>query len=293
MQQYGVSLSPETISAIRAMYAAQPIKNKQEVSRTLGVSLNSVKKYTRGEASENINQIQLSPVQPGSRVLVIPDLHEPFTHPDAHAFVLAVRDHWKTNKVVLLGDEIDLHAISKYSPNPDGLSPGHELRAAIDGMLKWYQSFPEALVCVSNHTVRGHKKAFESSIPAAFLRSLETIINAPDGWRWEDQHVIDGVTYRHGDPKCGMNTSRAWVMDTGKSSVNGHTHSHANVRYFQGNDAIGADFGCLIDPDAYAFKYARGQLRATLGCGVVIEGKSAYFIPMHLGSDKRWIGRIL
>lgn len=120
------------------------------------------------------------------------------------------------------------------------------------------------------------------------------VIDAPDTWEWAQEHEIDGVVYRHGDPKHGLNTCKKWVDETYKSSINGHTHSHAQVRYFASGNGllIGADFGCLIDVTQYAFAYTKGHRPPTLGCGIVKEGLSAYFIPMHC-ENGRWIKRIV
>jgi hypothetical protein len=238
--------------------------------------------------SENKNKLRGY----GSVVLAIPDLHCPFEHPDSLAFLKLVRDTYKPNKVVCLGDEIDAHAFSKYPKDPDGLSAGKELKEAIEHLEAFYIQFPEVLVCESNHTIRPWKKAFEAGLPKSFLRAVETVLNAPDGWKWASKHVVDGVVYMHGDSGCSGFTAHIQYMRKLKQScVIGHIHSYAGVNYE--GPLFGMNAGCLIDTDAYCFKYAKGlPIPVSLGCGIVQNGAQAHFIPMRVDDDGRWIGTI-
>ncbi|WP_152051838.1 metallophosphoesterase [Tautonia marina] len=226
------------------------------------------------------------------RVLVIPDMHHPFCHPDALEFLKAVRDAYKCDSVVCLGDEVDWHALSRYDHDPDGLSPGGELEAALVSIAPFYTAFPDVLVCTSNHTVRGHRKAYSAGIPAAFLKHISMVLHAPDGWEWRDEHRIDGVSYIHGDAgRSGQYAHIHYMKQAKRSVVIGHIHAFAGVA-FEGQH-FGMNTGCLIDSEAYAFAYGRKNLLpVSLGCGVVIEGREAHFIPMHLDDNKRWTGKL-
>src|SRR6185437_3861211 len=105
-------------------------------------------------------------------VLVVSDLQEPFGHKDALDFVIAVSEKYDTNETVVIGDEADLHAFSgKFPHDPDGFSPGEELEAARKGLKPWYEVFPEAKVCTSNHVERYYKKAYNAGFPRAALVS--------------------------------------------------------------------------------------------------------------------------
>lgn len=225
-----------------------------------------------------------------SVVMAIPDMHHPFCHPDALEFLKAVRDRFLPKTIVCLGDEIDAHALSKYPKDPDGYSAGHELTHAKEALYPFYKEFPNVLVCESNHTVRGHKKAFESGLPAAFMAHISTVLNAPDGWKWASRHEVDGVLYIHGDAgKSGQYAHQNYVKAFKRSIVIGHIHSYAGVAYE--GDLFGMNAGCLIDVSAYCFKYAKHMpISVNLGCGIIIDGKEAYFIPMRLDSEGRWTG---
>jgi hypothetical protein len=53
---------------------------------------------------------------------------------------------------------------------------------------------------------------------------------------------------------------------------------------------FGMNVGCGVDVDAYAMAYGKVySKKPTLGCGVVIDGKIALFLPMDLGSKIEWI----
>jgi hypothetical protein len=230
--------------------------------------------------------------QDESVVLAIPDLHCPFEHPDALAFLVAVRDRIRPDKVVCLGDEIDAHAYSKWPKDPDGMGAGQELKAAIEALIPFYVEFPEVQVCISNHTVRPHKMMKAIGLPAAFLPAYETMLNAPDGWKWKEHIIIDNVRYMHGDQ--GKGGQNGWTKNSEvyhQSVVVGHWHSKAGVYYDSAMFNVNA--GCLINDRAYAFDYAKNShKRPNLGCAVITRGRKATFMPMLTDADGRWIGEL-
>jgi len=229
-----------------------------------------------------------------SRVLVISDLQIPFHHKDSLRFLKAVERRYKTNKVVCIGDEIDFHAISDYTPDPDGMSPGAELEKALKDLKPFYKAFPNVRVCTSNHTARPFRRAYRFGIPKAFLRDYREFLKAPKGWSWEESFVIDGVRYEHGEGFSGQNGALKAMMARGRSTVIGHLHSWAGVQYSASPERLtfAMNVGCLIDRHAYAFAY--GKLSANkpiLSCGVVIEGVP-HLIPMLLNKRGRWVGKL-
>lgn len=227
-----------------------------------------------------------------SVVLVIPDLHCPFHHPDALDFLRAVRRKFLPNHFVCLGDEIDAYGFSKYPKDADVLSPGQEMAKAIESLIPFYVEFPEMMVCISNHTVRPHKRMKEAGMLDCWLPKYSTMLNSPDGWVWKDYWVIDDVRYMHGDlAKGGKN---GWVSNTEVyhcSCVVGHWHSRAGV--FYDGVMFNMNAGCLINRNHKPFDYAIGNQKApNLGCGLVFNGKAAHFLPMHLDEHNRWTGRL-
>jgi hypothetical protein len=227
-----------------------------------------------------------------SCVLVIPDMHHPFVHKDALDFLLAVRHKYHPSVLMCLGDEIDAHAFSRYPMDPDGMTAGKELQAAIESLLPFYRAFPDILICESNHTVRPWKKAFEAGLPSAFMPTVSKIMQAPDGWVWKPRHIVDGVLYTHGDNgRSGQYAAVHYMKQAKRPVVIGHIHAFASVFYEGPHFAMNT--GCLIDVEAYCFKYAKHQLlEVSLGCGIVIGGREAYFIPMICDDSRRWIGTL-
>lgn len=229
-------------------------------------------------------------------VLAVGDMHHPFCHPDALAFLKAVEKKYKPTVVVCLGDEVDQHALGRYPKDPDGLSAGEELQVALDKLIPFYVAFPKVMVCESNHTTRAYKRGFEAGLPKAFLKDIEIVLNAPEGWQWASEWLVDDVLYIHGDPFFGKNACEKHATENWGSVVIGHTHSYAHVKTFhkrRGN-FFAMDVGCLIDEESYAFAYARKMNhKPTLGCGIITYGIHAEFIPMVVDKKNRWISRLL
>ena len=227
----------------------------------------------------------------GHIVLVIPDMHHPFAHPDALAFLKAVVAKYAPTRFVCLGDEIDACAFSKYPKDPDGLAPGLEITRAREALIPFYLEFPEMLVCESNHTVRPWKMAFQQGLPSSFLPTYATFLHAPDGWVWKHSHEIDGVKYIHGEGRSGFNAHIQFMRGYKQSVVIGHIHSYAAVSHEGGLFAVNS--GCLIDTGAYCFKYAKNMpIAVSIGCSIVHHGKRAEFIPLHADSGGRWTGEL-
>lgn len=228
-------------------------------------------------------------------VLVISDLQIPYEHPDALRFIQTVASYAEPTKIVCIGDEVDQHAVGRFDPDPDADGPGVELKLAKRRLKKWYETFPEVSVCVSNHTQRIYKKAFHAGIPEGYLRPVNDWLDAPEGWVWEDKFVIDGVRYEHGDAQGGMYAARNLAIRNRQSTVIGHHHSNGAVFYIANEDEMifALNTGCLVDIKSLAFKYAKNAaFKPTLGCGVVTQGVPE-FVPMLLNNRGRWTGVVI
>lgn len=231
-------------------------------------------------------------------VLAIPDLQAPFEHRDALPFVISVKRKYRPTKVVIIGDEADKHALSDYPVDPDGMSAGLELHNCVEHLKPWYKAFPEAVVCISNHTERIFRKAYKHGIPRKYLKGYNEFLDAPDSWRWGSHWIIDGVRYEHGHSMGGGGRTAGYNLPllNRMSTVFGHFHGNAGIVYLC-SDSVGLQFGfnvgCLIDMTAYAFKYgALVKNKPILGCGIIRFGVP-YFIPMILNKGNRWIREIL
>ncbi len=108
-------------------------------------------------------------------------------------------------------------------------------------------------------------------------------------WRVHPRYAkieIDGVIYTHGEAgRGGQHAAIAQAKDNFKSLVLGHYHSQAGVTWAanQEHRIFGMSAGCGIDFNKLQFEYGRKiAQKPLLGCGVVIDGQEAYFIPWLL-----------
>lgn len=208
------------------------------------------------------------------RVLVIPDLHAPFMHDEAIEFLVSINRKYNCNRVVILGDELDNHYSSFHDTDPDGLSANKELCIAAEQLHRLATEFPEASVCIGNHTAIPQRRAFSAGISNVWIKSVKDVLlemGVPcEGWDYSDSHIIDGVKYTHG---TGRKAKQRMLQD-GISIVQGHYHSESyvwhHVNAVQKNFAM--QLGALIEDDAYAFAYAKHFAKSHKNCGVVIEG---------------------
>ena len=85
------------------------------------------------------------------RILVIGDLHAPFTLDGYLDFCIDMYAIYNCNQVIFIGDIIDNHYASFHTTDPDGLGGGDELELAVEDVAKWYDAFPVADVTIGNH----------------------------------------------------------------------------------------------------------------------------------------------
>jgi len=225
-----------------------------------------------------------------SRVLVISDMQEPFSHPDTLPFLDHVAIKYRTNRTVCIGDSLDNHCLGNWDQDPSGMGAKDEYDLAMKKLSKLYERFPVAIEVRSNHNDRLARKALKSGLPSVFIKDYREVMQYPKGWKYMEYCVIDGVMYEHGDSFGGMYAARNAAIHNGRSTAIGHFHSHGGVYYIATKERMifGLNAGCLIDTEAYAFKYSKTmKFKPTLGCGVVLHG-AAFFIPMMLKKNGRW-----
>ena len=228
-----------------------------------------------------------------SSILVIPDQHFPFNHPDIISFLKAVAKKYKPDKVINLGDEVDLHAFSFHEKHPDLMSPGDELKTAINRLKPLYELFPEVDVCESNHGSLVYRRGKFAGLPRNVIKSYNEILEAPKGWKWHHEIEILGgdgepILFCHGLSADALKNSKNKSM----RFVQGHHHSKFEIRYWANSQKLywGMSVGCLIDYKSLAYEYARLVLdKPIIGCAVILNGYPI-LIPMILRNDGRWTG---
>jgi len=235
-------------------------------------------------------------VEDNSRILIIPDQHAPYHHPDAIQFLIAVAAKYQPTRVLNLGDETDQHALSMHDSDPNLDSAGAELHNARIFINDLAKVFPKMDICHSNHGSLIYRRAFKSGIPLEYIKSYREILfpdGGGDGWNWKDKHRIvlpngEDVIFQHqsaGDTLNNAAHERA-------SIVEGHEHGKFEIQYRSSTNALYWSIisGCLIDPKALAFAY--GKLfpkKPIIGCSLIIDSIPR-LVPMEQDKHGRWTG---
>lgn len=230
-----------------------------------------------------------------SSILVISDLHAPYTHVDTVSFLTAIKKKYNPTRVILTGDEADYHAISFHDHDADLDSPGVELEKAIEVLKPLYKLFPIAEVLESNHGSLVIRKALATGLSRKFFKGPGEILEAPKGWSWH----FDIVVNLPDNTKCYFHHSKGANIkknsqSMGCSFVQGHHHESFEIQYWGNPDALlfGMTVGCLVDPKSLAMAYNKNNLkRPIIGCAVIVNSKPI-LIPMVLNKKGRWIGKL-
>lgn len=223
-------------------------------------------------------------------LLVIGDLHTPYMHQDATNFLKAVKAKYKPTEVVFMGDEVDAHATSYHEHDPDLMSAGDELLAAIEQLKPLYKLFPKATVLESNHGSLVYRKALTAGLPSAIIKGYREILEAPKGWTWKFDHTVKTalgpIYFHHGKSSAHEKLSKNMAM----SAIQGHYHNSFYISYWSSPNGLywDANAGCLVDNKSRAFAYNKMNLQKPIvGCLVVVNG-IPQLIPMVLNNKGRW-----
>lgn len=225
-----------------------------------------------------------------SRILVIPDLHEPCSRKGALAFCRDLRRKYKTTKTVAIGDITDWHSISFHAHHPEMPGPKDEYELAFTKIQKWHKAFPKIDVILGNHDRRVIRLAESVNIPARFIRNYKDIWKTPK-WNWIDNIIYDEIYFVHGDGRTsGMYPAFNLVRKMGMSCVCGHFHWCGGYKWLVNplRRMFGLDVGALIDDKAMAFAYGKQAIaRSILGAAVIIDGTPIH-IPLPCGRGEKY-----
>lgn len=210
-------------------------------------------------------------------------IHEPASKPGFFEFVKRTFDFFGVTDVICTGDLIDHHFISRHISEPDALNPIDEMDLAVNNLKEWSKTFPNVKWCKGNHDMIPVRQAKTLGIPSRFIKSLNDIYELPESWELADNFEIDGVWYEHGIGSNGMYGAKNTAMRYRMSYVQGHTHAHADAHHLFGpkDNIFALNVGCGMDEQSYAARYGKKfKDRVCLGCGIVIDGKIPFFVPM-------------
>ena len=123
------------------------------------------------------------------------------------------------------------------------------------------------------------RKAMTGGIPSVWIKSYNDVLGTPN-WNWVETVVYDNVLYEHGEGGQAQAKAKNNMM----SSVCGHTHTEAYVKWFVGKRfrVFGMQVGCGVDSKTYAAAYARNFKKQAISCGVVLGGHTAINCMMDL-----------
>ena len=243
--------------------------SRSEISEILGVTDSLARTY-RG-IMDNFDLIDAIKPKEENRVLVIGDLHTPFTLDGYLEFCVGIKNKYQCNKVVFIGDVLDNHYASFFDTDPDGHGALEELRLAKEMIATFYKEFPVAYVTRGNHDILPERKAFNSGLSKSWIKKIEDVLEVPD-WKFVEDVVIDDVLYTHGTGRKARQRAKNDML----SVVQGHYHSESYIEHFVGlSDHIFAmQLGCGINRKSYAMAYGKHFDKPHINCGVVLENGS-------------------
>lgn len=198
-----------------------------------------------------------SRARPGSLpnlTVILPDIHIPVDDPAAVEWALWVVREINPSKVILLGDVLDLDALSRFQKT---LRRQAGLLEELDVVRDWIAEVAaewaerEVVYLYGNHEVRLESYLLRNAPELAELPelSLRALLRIPASWTtvpykhaYMEQGVLveHGVRFAHG--LCQSNLNRL-----GMSSVCGHSHraALAHRRMPDGRVITAVESGCL------------------------------------------------
>ncbi len=232
-----------------------------------------------GWTQEAIDECSLVPAD--RNVLVVGDLHLPFSKAGYLEFCVEQYKKHNCTDVVFIGDIIDNHYSSFHEADPDGHGAGDELDKAYVELAKWKKAFPVAKVCLGNHDLIPNRKAFSAGLSNRWIRSISDVFKL-DGWEFAEEFEIDNVVYTHGTGSKAFKKA----TDDMCSYVCGHWHTELSVTYKVGRrfKIFGVQAGCGVDVKSYAMAYGKYFKKPAIGCALIKEnGKVALVESMEMG----------
>ena len=219
----------------------------------------------------------------GHRVGIIADTHCPAEHPGYFEFVKETFNRWSVDTVVHIGDAVDMHRASRHPSEPGSMNIMDELELTKKSIKRWTEAFPNVLWCMGNHDAIPYRQAKSLGMPKEFIKPLHELLEMPATWVLANQHVIDAVVYEHGVGSAGQYGMKNTALKYRMSFVQGHTHVGGGVLYSTGprDTVFGLNVGTGCDASHISQTYACSyKSKQTLGCGIVLGGSEAYYVPM-------------
>lgn len=231
---------------------------------------------TRVESVRLPKRESLKAPQASKNAVILPDLQMPFQSPEAVSVALQIIREVKPDKIILLGDTLDLSAWSKYIQHPEFATATQDAIIQLHQLLVTLRkSCPRAeiIVLAGNHENRMGNTLLQNAQAAYGLKRADQ----PDGWPvmsvpnlcafdMLDVEYVDGypanrywinerLQVRHGNvARPGGKTAVAIANDEKVSTIFGHIHriesQFKTVNVYEGgrtSAAYGIGALCRID----------------------------------------------
>ena len=257
---------------IKGLLALNTDLTSAEIAKKAGCSKRTVRRI----------KAALKPTAVKTVVGIIADTHMPAEAPGYFEFIKKTFKRFGVNKIVHICDVVDHHQPARHDSEPGADAVLLELKKAKKALKKWSKEFPEVSVCIGNHDAIPARQAKRMGMPEEFMKSYNDLLGLPEGWDFQDKHIIDDVFYEHGLGSGGMYGAKNTSLKYRMSYVQGHTHANAGVFYNAGpKDMIfGLNVGSGCNASATVMKYGQDyKSKITLGCGIVVDGKEGHFVP--------------
>ena len=144
------------------------------------------------------------------RILVVGDLHCPFDLDGYLKFVIDTYEKWNCNQIIQIGDCLDNHYSSFHPTDADGYGGGEELDRAIARLSRYRDAFAKICdkpvdILVGNHDRLIMRRAFDSDIPARWIKSYNEVLGT--NWNWVDRIVYKVISIHNFIPNI-------WLAET-------------------------------------------------------------------------------
>ena len=207
-----------------------------------------------------------------NRILCIPDPHIPYQHPNLFVDIAQHIRYFKPTHIVIMGDLVDFHAVSRHDPDPDAPDAKTEFERTRICINKLKRTIPNGInvyLCIGNHDNRIEKRAAINGIPKVFLKSFAELFDLPKRWKIDDVHYINDIAFTHGHSNLRGKTALSY----GTNVVQGHFHSMLDISYHQTpTKLIWSVFaGSGADNKSLALAYGKNSLAKDVYGFVLIE----------------------
>lgn len=203
-------------------------------------------------------------------ILVIPDIHAPFTLDGYLEFTQQIYKKYECDYVIILGDILDNHYSSYHETDPDGFSANEELDKAKNIIKGFYNLYPNAKITIGNHDRIILRKTFSSGLSKHWIKDIKDVLETPN-WDFKEYHIINDILFYHGEGQA-PNTKATQEMI---SCVAGHRHSKSGINFYQsriGKRIFAMQLGTGINQEAYAFAYNKFGLPSHVNVGIIKNG---------------------